>query len=50
LERQRFAVRNLPVFTDRVDKIGQSELSISERFPDAVFHQPSLKVNRLPGR
>jgi hypothetical protein len=37
LERQRFAVRNLPVFPDRMNQFSKSELSVPERFPDAVF-------------
>jgi hypothetical protein len=45
LQRQRFAVRNLPVLTDRMDQFGQSELSVPERFADTVFHHPAFQIN-----
>ena len=45
LKRQRFAVCNLPVVTDRMNQFGQSELPVSERFSAAVFHDPAFKIN-----
>ena len=50
LERQRFAVCDHPVFPDRMDQLGQSKLSIPERCAHAFFHDPALKIDRLPGR
>jgi hypothetical protein len=39
-----------PESSDILDQLGQSQLAIPERFPDAVFDDPAFKVNRLPGR
>ena len=42
LERQRSTVRNLPKLLDRMDQLGQSQLSIPNRFANAVFHDSAL--------
>ena len=45
LQRQRFAVRNLPKLPDRMNQFGQSELPTPERLADTVFHDPAFEVN-----
>jgi hypothetical protein len=46
LQRQRFAVRDLPVLSNGVDQLGQSQLAVPVRFVHNVFDDPAFQINR----
>jgi hypothetical protein len=46
LQRQRFAVRDLPVLSNGVDQLGQSQLAVPVRFAHTVFDDPAFQINR----